>query len=346
MAKREKALVAVGLVYLFLSLLGEPRRRKIMDYLNSLPASPAQPPKELAPPVLDEPKLFSLIGLRQVRDTSSAKSTKPEISIPLLEPDFKWRQVIILPAVLLILGKRGSGKSALGYRLLELFRYFAQPYVVDVPKEARSILPEWIGIASTLEDVPPKSIVLVDEAYLHYHARSSTSAEARAMSQILNLSRQREQTLIFVTQEARQVDKNIASSASAVIFKDLGILQLSFDRPELSGLAAQAREALGGVSGDRRRSSFVYAPDSDFIGLLSNELPSFWRSKLSHLYRSESAEAHPRPARRTTAPEKVAKAKALKSQGYSLNEIATTLGVSKGTVVNYLRDYPYKKPGR
>ena len=88
-------------------------------------------------------------------------------------------------------------------------------------------------MAATLEDVPPKSIALVDEAYIPFHARSSMAAEAKAMSQALNLSRQREQTIIFISQEARQVDRNITSSASVVVFKDLGMLQLEFDRPEL-----------------------------------------------------------------------------------------------------------------
>jgi len=167
--------------------------------------------------------------------------------------------------VVLLLGKRGSGKSALGYRLLELFRYGPKPYVVGVPASARKLLPDWIGIASSLEEVPPRAIALVDEAYLAYHARGSMARESKAMSQFLNLSRQRDQTLIFVSQEARQVDRNIASSANVVIFKDLGMLQLAFDRPELNKLATQAKDAFAGIKGDKRGWAFVYAPDNDFL---------------------------------------------------------------------------------
>jgi uridine kinase len=54
--------------------------------------------------------------------------------------------VIIPPAVVLILGKRGSGKSALAYRLLELFRYQVASYVVGASDHARKRLPDWIGI--------------------------------------------------------------------------------------------------------------------------------------------------------------------------------------------------------
>ena len=140
------------------------------------------------------------------------------------EPDARWLSVILPPAVVLIVGKRGSGKSALAYRLLELLRFKLTPYVVGVPAQARRILPHWIGIAPTLEELPARSIALLDEAYMMYHSRHSMAAQSKAMSQMVNLSRQREQTLIFVSQEARQVDRNVASSASVLVFKQMGML--------------------------------------------------------------------------------------------------------------------------
>ena len=140
------------------------------------------------------------------------------------EPDARWRDVLVTPPVALVLGKRGSGKTALAYRLLELFRYRLTPDVVGAPAQAAKLLPDWIGTVPSLEDLPPDCIALVDEAYLHYHSRRSMAKESADMSQQLNLSRQRNQTLIFVSQEARQVDRNIASSASVVIFKEMGML--------------------------------------------------------------------------------------------------------------------------
>jgi len=124
---------------------------------------------------------------------SSLFSEKP------LERDAAWLMKIVHPSVVLILGKPGSGKSALGYRLLELLRYVADIYVVGFPEQARSLLPECIGIVPSLEDLPNKCIALVDEAYLAYHSRGSMTAKSKAMSQALNLSRQKEQTIIFIT---------------------------------------------------------------------------------------------------------------------------------------------------
>jgi len=43
-----------------------------------------------------------------------------------------------------------------------------------------------------------------------------------------------------------------------------------------------------------------------------------------------------------TLTEKIQKAKEMRAQGASIREISRTLGVSNGTVVNYLKGYPYK----
>ena len=257
------------------------------------------------------------------------------------ERDGQWRRVIVHPSVVLILGKRGSGKSVLGYRLLELFRYGLTPYVLGLPKQAHRLLPEWIGHVSSLEDVPAKSIVLVDEAYLRFHSRESLAATSRLMSRILNLSRQRQQTLVFVSQEARQVDRNIASSASVVVFKDLSMLQPQFDRTELNKLAARAGQAFQAVKGDRKTWSYVYSPDADFQGLMENCLPSFWSGRLSRAFAAGGEVPGARPPRKTTLQERTEKAKSLHQGGMSYKEIARVMGVTKSSAYNYVNGYPY-----
>jgi hypothetical protein len=266
---------------------------------------------------------------------------KPSPDLQTLEAG-NWIRLIPHPSIVLILGKRGGGKSALGYRLLENLRWTASPYVVGLPENARKLLPDVLGMVASLEDVPLKAIVLVDEAYLPYHARSSMAAEAKALSQMINLSRQREQTLIFVSQEARQVDRNIASSANVVIFKDLGILQLKFDRRELNEIATSAKQAFATITGDKRRWAFVYSPDTDFMGLMENSLPTFWTKKLSHIF-AAGGEVMARSPKKMPLRQRIERAKELRRQELSIGQISKIMGVSKATIKNYLDNYPYKK---
>ena len=352
----------VGGLVLWNSLRPE-TKDSIVRFLDRLleprPAPPPAVPKAMPPPAPAPLSLLSgisfpaptpavkdsgpLADLMRALDGAKPASAPPNRIVPFIPPDARWRSILSLPSVVIVLGKRGSGKSALAYRLLELFRYQAAAYVVGVPSHARRLLPDWIGIAESLEDIPHKSIAVVDEAYVRFHARGSMGSQSKAMSQIVNLSRQREQTLIFVTQEARQVDRNIASSASVVLLKEPSALQLEFERPELRRLVEQAKEQYGIVRGDKRRWTYVHAPDADFAGMLESELPTFWKPSLSTLFAGGEGTASPRQAKRPSSGERAARAKDLRGQGWSLGQIAKELGISKATVVNYLRDYPYQR---
>jgi len=306
------------------------------------------------PSILDTPKPIEQLSLPQSPSSILPTTTKLEL-VPssamntkvYVEPDAIWLKRIIHPSIILIVGRRGSGKSATADRLLELFRFGPKPYVVGVPTSKQYLLPNWISIVPTLEEVPPGAIVVIDEAYILYHARRSTTKESLEMSKIINLSRQREQTILFISQESRQLDKNIVGAADVIIFKDLGLLQLQFDRPGLTPLATKAKDAFATISGDKRRWSYLCSLDTDFSGLIENELPSFWTPGLSRMYAGEvsqvSSTSKPRVAKTLTPVEKAQKAREMREQGASIREISRTLGVSPGTIINYLKGYPYRK---
>ena len=114
-------------------------------------------------------------------------STSKKPDIDFLER-INWLNIIRHPSTILILGARGSGKSALGYKIPEYLRYTADPYVVALPQKAGRLFPEWIGSVPSIEDIPQNSVGLIDESYTLFHARASLSDRARTLSNLINLS--------------------------------------------------------------------------------------------------------------------------------------------------------------
>jgi len=283
------------------------------------------------------------LSLPKINKTESLNSN---LAIPSkqIQVYSKWRDVIKHPAIVVVLGGRGSGKSAVSYRVIEDFRYSLSPYVVGFPEHSKSLLPDWIGIEQRLGDVPPKSISIVDEAYLSHHAREWQKIENRDICRLLNLSRQQDKTIVFIAQIGRQLDIDIVSSADVLVLKNPGMLQPKFDRPEFRGLLLEAKQAFQSVKGDIRRWNYVYSQNTNFTGLIENDLPSFWSPRLSNAYANFGNVALPKLPKKMDREEQKRKAKELNAKGWSLSKIAEYLGVaSKGTIVNWIHDYPYRK---
>ena len=70
----------------------------------------------------------------------------PIDSVQKIKEHDLWSDAIKHPAIIVIFGGRGSGKTATGYSIIEDFRYSLTPYVVGFPENSKSLLPGWMGI--------------------------------------------------------------------------------------------------------------------------------------------------------------------------------------------------------
>ena len=321
----------------------EERQRKALE--ESLSSEINQPLQSITLPEIrqiSEPKAKALTLAGAFKSELDALlSTPAAVSIP----DSRWLDLIVPPSIVLIFGGKGSGKTAAAFRLLEIFRYKLDPYVIALPKQCENLLPNYIGIKETLEEVPPGSFSLIDEAHLTNNARDWAKAESREISRLLNLSRQQQKTIAFVTQLGRHLNLDILSSANLIIVKYPSLLQPSFERPELRKIMDEAKLAFDSIKGDRKAWSYVYSPDTGFTGLVENGLPSFWSNKLSNMYGYgyQKGIAPERFPSSMSDEEKKQKAKELHQENWSLSRIANYLGVSKTTIFNWVHDYPYKR---
>lgn len=187
--------------------------------------------------------------------------------------------------VVLILGKRGSGKSALGAKIAEyVMAIHRMPcYWLGLPGQARELLPHWVKIADAPEKCPVNSFILCDEAGVNYLSLLFQTSQNRFMRRLLMVARQRHMSLAFAAQSSRDVDYSIVRQADSTIFKEPGLNQPDSERPDTRPKAKKAALAFKEIPKEEKLEA-AYVFDDSFEGIIKSTLPSFWTEDLSHIY--------------------------------------------------------------
>ena len=137
--------------------------------------------------------------------------------------------------IMLIIGKRGSGKTSLGMKLLELFRYDAERKC-HVVGYANTKLPKWIKKIDSIEKAPENAVVLIDEGAIGYFSRDSMQAANKMLSKIMTIARHKNLTVIIITQNSAMLDINVLRLADTLVFKEPSLLQSRFERKALKDM--------------------------------------------------------------------------------------------------------------
>ena len=188
------------------------------------------------------------------------------------------KKLIDSSLIILVFGKRGSGKSALGFRIMENIHGKTQRkcFVLGVPQK---VLPQWIASVDDLEQVANGGVVLVDEGAVAFGSRESMKTVNRAVGKLMAIARHKDLTLVFITQNTGMLDKSVLNLADVLMIKEGSLLQLEMERAEIKKFYQKAHGAF--VSLPKQREPYFYVVDSDFEGALAASLPSFWSSAVS-----------------------------------------------------------------
>ena len=219
-----------------------------------------------------------------------------------------WQYMVDFPGVVLDRGMIGSGKTATAFKLLEAIHQ-AHPerpvYVnmMDILKvfDMSKLLPDYIQYVDNVSGkaIPNGSVLLIDEAWFTMSSKvKHTDEKILALMDLLALSRQRGQTVIFIIQNFALLEKTSFRVGFSMINKYSPIDTIGTERPDMIDRLITIQEGIENRLAFHQGTmiqevvhvtapysslwdrQYRYQPDYNF-GYYKIGLPSFWSDELS-----------------------------------------------------------------
>ncbi|MEK6843671.1 MAG: zonular occludens toxin domain-containing protein [Candidatus Micrarchaeota archaeon] len=196
----------------------------------------------------------------------------------------KFEQLLLSPKsqVGIILGARGCGKSALGMRILENVHAKSGRKVCAMGFSSESI-PSWIESIEAISEIKNGSLVLVDEGGIIFSARHSMADANSILSELLLISRHKDLSILFISQNSSNLDVNAIRQADYLLLRKSSLLQKDFERKKIQSVYEEAIPYFNSHPNEKQSSTYVYS--DEFCGLMKNSLPSFWSDAASKSFK-------------------------------------------------------------
>lgn len=184
------------------------------------------------------------------------------------------------PNNFLVIGKKGSGKTALGFKLLEDISLFRKAYVFrfPMPKLLKKLPFECENITSmkqlgNLTD----GVCLIDEAHRYFDVLNKSVNEE--LKELLANSRQNNVSFVFVTHNSYFITRGIFSYIDARIIKEVNEGHWETDRPHMKKLYSK-------INIDKPGDYFI---DSDYMrGKKKFELMNWYDKEFTTAYKNQN----------------------------------------------------------
>ena len=172
-------------------------------------------------------------------------------------------------SVIIVLGRRESGKTVVCQRLAEII---GRPTYMVSPEQKP---PNWIQelkLEQLAELPPPNSTLILDDLPTYMGSRSYQDALVQQVEHLIPVVRHRRKIiLIFSSQTSGQADKWVMD-ADLIIMKAMGWLYSEVERPAVKKLADSIMPAFRSMSEyQQKRHCFLFS--DDYKGLVRIDLP-------------------------------------------------------------------------
>ena len=200
------------------------------------------------------------------------------------EGDFgEWEKSVLGSDSLIgvILGARGSGKSAFGIKFLEnvYSKTKKRCYAMGFKKDE---LPSWINVVENISEIKNDSFILIDEGGILFNSRKSMSSGNKLLSELILISRHKNLSILFISQNSSNLEVNVFRQADFLILKKSSLLQKDFERKIVQKTYDSVKDDFKKFKDDK---GLAYIYGENFKGFVSNPLPSFWGEKISKGFR-------------------------------------------------------------
>jgi len=182
----------------------------------------------------------------------------------------------------LIIGARGSGKSALGLRILENVYAKTKRRVCAMGFKEGS-LPRWMKVVKNIDEIKDGSFVLVDEGGVVFSSRDSMSGANKLLSRLLLIARHKDLSILFISQNSANLEVNAIRQADYLLLRKSSLLQKDFERKKIREIYEEAERYFREAGVDAGKATYVYS--DEFRGIVENGLPSFWSEEVSKSFK-------------------------------------------------------------
>jgi len=181
----------------------------------------------------------------------------------------------------IILGARGSGKTAFGIKFLEniYFKTRKKCFAIGFKSEE---FPSWIKVISDISKLENNSWVLIDEGGILFNSRSSMSNANKMLSKLILIARHKNINILFISQNSSNLEVNILRQADFLALKHSSLLQKDFERKIIQKIYSEVENKFERY---KENKGITYLYGEKFNGFISNSLPSFWKEKISKSFR-------------------------------------------------------------